>query len=69
LAAAAKDRFLMHSGKPQLYGTQFVLEGETWVLYEVDPSITDEERARWGVPPLAEARRSAEEMNRREGRR
>lgn len=63
LAAAAKDRWLMSQGKPQLYGTQFTEEDGRWVLYEVDPSIDDEERARWNVPPLAEARAQAEAMN------
>jgi hypothetical protein len=63
LAAAAKDRWLMEQGKPQLYGTQYVMEGETWVLYAVDPAITDEERARWNVPPLAESREHTARMN------
>lgn len=66
LAAAAKDRSLMNQGKPQLYGTQFKLMDDVWVLWEVDPSVTDEERARWNVPPLAEARARAEKLN--EGR-
>jgi hypothetical protein len=63
LAAAANDRSLMNQGKPQLYGTQFKLVDGKWVLWEVDPSITDEERAKWGVPPLAEARARAEKLN------
>jgi hypothetical protein len=66
LAAAAKDRELMNLDKPQLYGTQFKRDGDgPWELYPVDPSVTDEERARWNVPPLAEAQRRAEEMNRK----
>lgn len=66
LAASAMDRWLMSQGKPQRYGTQFVREkGGVWKLHEVDPTVTDEERARWGVPPLAETRRSIEEMNRK----
>ncbi|WP_163869333.1 DUF6624 domain-containing protein [Myxococcus eversor] len=65
LAAASKDRELMHLGKPQLYGTQFrVVEGK-WELHAVDPSITDEERAKWNVPPLEEARKKVETMNAR----
>jgi hypothetical protein len=64
LAAAAKDRELMNSGKPQLYGTQFVLENGRWKLYEVDPSISDAERAKWHVPTLAEAKNRADQMNR-----
>jgi len=65
LAAAAKDRELMNLGKPQLYGTQFRKVDGRWVLYEVNPTVTDAERAEWNVPPLAEARRRAEAMNRR----
>jgi hypothetical protein len=33
-----------------------------WVLHEVDPTTSDEERARWDVPPLAEALRRADQM-------
>ncbi len=65
LAAATKDRLLMSSGKPQLYGTQFRKVGEVWELYEVDPTVTDKERAKWGVPPLAEAQERAAQMNKR----
>ncbi|HVT60680.1 MAG TPA: hypothetical protein VHR45_20075 [Thermoanaerobaculia bacterium] len=64
LAAAAKDRYLMTLGKPQLYGTQFKRDqGGPWFLYPVDPSITDDERAKWNVPPLAEAKKRAEALN------
>lgn len=63
LAAAAKDRWLMNQGKPQLYGTQFKMVDGKWVLWDVDPSVTDEERAKWDVPPLAVAKKRAEELN------
>jgi len=63
LAAATKDRSLMSQGKPQLYGTQFKKVDGKWGLWDVDPSVTDEERAKWDVPPLAEAKKRAEEMN------
>lgn len=63
LAAASKDRELMNQGKAQLYGTQFTMEGERWVLYQVDASVTDEEREKWNVPPLEAAKRKAEAMN------
>lgn len=63
LAAASKDRLLMRQGKPQLYGTQFKKVDGKWILYEVDPSVTDEERAKWDCPPLAEAQKRVEMMN------
>jgi len=63
LAAAAKDRELMKLGQPQKYGTQFRIENEQWVLYVVDPSVTDEERAKWNVPPLAQAEEHVRTMN------
>jgi hypothetical protein len=63
LAAASLDRELMHLGRPQKYGTQYRQRaGGPFELYQVDPTTTDEERARWNVPPLAEARRRAAEM-------
>jgi hypothetical protein len=64
LAAAAKDRYLMNLGKPQLYGTQFKRDKDgPWYLWQVDPSITDEERAKWDVPPLARAKARVEALN------
>ncbi|RSN09356.1 hypothetical protein DMB42_18815 [Nonomuraea sp. WAC 01424] len=66
-AAAALDRWLLHMGLPQRYGTQYVDTGGHWSLYRVDPVTTDAERAVWDVPPLAEALARAEEMNRADG--
>jgi hypothetical protein len=63
LAAASQDRYLMQLGKPQRYGTQLRKVDGRWSLYRVDTRITDEERARWNVPPLAVAKKRAEEMN------
>lgn len=63
LAAASMDRYLMYKGEPQLYGTQIKKVDDKWILWNVDPSITDEERARWDVPPLAEAKERARQMN------
>jgi hypothetical protein len=62
LAAAAYDRWLMTGGLPQKYGTQYRSANGRWVLHEVDPTTSDEERARWDVPPLAEALRRADQM-------
>ena len=63
LAAASKDRLLMRQGKPQLYGTQFRKVDGKWTLWDVDPSVTDEQRAEWGVPPLEAAKKRLEVMN------
>jgi hypothetical protein len=65
LAAASEDRILVSEGKPQKWGTQSTKtspEGP-WDLSEVDPTVTDAQRAQWDVPPLAEARRRIEKMN------
>ena len=63
LAAASMDRYLMYKGEPQLYGTQIKKVDGKWILWDVDPSITDDERAQWDVPPLAAARERARKMN------
>jgi hypothetical protein len=60
LAAAAWDRWLVHAGYPQRFGTQSICDLtdgglSRCRLYDYDPSITDEERARWNVPSLATA--------------
>jgi len=62
LAAATLDRSLVASGRPQHYGTQTVRVDGRWELAPVDPATTDEERAAWDVPPLAELRRRVETM-------
>jgi hypothetical protein len=64
LAAASLDRWLMYQGKPQKYGTNYLFDGQRDRLWDVDPQTTDEERAEWDVPPLAEQLRKAEEANR-----
>ena len=64
LAAATQDRYLLRSGKPQIYGTQYRMVDGKWILDTIDETaLTDEERARWEVPPLAEAKRRVERMN------
>jgi hypothetical protein len=53
LAAASKDRELRALGKPQLFGTQFTSSaGGAMERAPTSPLVTDEERLRWGVPPL-----------------
>jgi hypothetical protein len=64
LYAAATDRYLMSLGQPQLYGTQARCYPETGCfLWPVDPAITDEDRADYNVPPLAERIAEIEAMN------
>ena len=63
LSAATLDRSLMNQGKPQRYGTQYRKADGKWILWEVDPTVTDEERAEWNVPSLAQARERLQEMN------
>jgi hypothetical protein len=64
LTAAAYDRWLMTQGRPQKYGTQYRAVAGKWVLWDVDPETTDEERSRWDVPPLAKAKRQAIDLSR-----
>lgn len=67
LYAASFDRYLMTLGKPQKFGTQYVQDSKSgkWELYSVDPATTDEERARYDVPPLAQTQKQLDEMNRK----
>lgn len=66
LAAAAYDRWCMYEGRPQRYGTQFVPDGVRIRLWDIDPATTDDERAAWDVPLLAEQLRRADELTRSE---
>jgi len=66
LSAASYDRWCMYQGRPQKYGTQYVSDGQRQRLWDVLADTTDEQRAAWDVPPLAEQLRKAEEATRRE---
>jgi hypothetical protein len=67
LAAASYDRWQMYQGKPQKYGTNYIYDGQRDRLWDVDPATTDEERAAWDVPALAEQHRKAGEASRHRG--
>jgi hypothetical protein len=54
LAAAALDRHLVRQGKPVKYGCQNVRMGGIYRVPRIDPATTDEERAAWGIEPLAQ---------------
>lgn len=57
LYAATMDRWLISVGRPQKYGTQFRqnAKGEWELVMPIDPNVTDEERLKYGVPPIAKA--------------
>ncbi|MEM9940907.1 MAG: hypothetical protein AAF939_04915 [Planctomycetota bacterium] len=68
LSAAAWDRLMMRLEKPQWYGTQYVSDktDSQFRLYEIDEkAVTDEERTRFHVPVLSEAKKKVEVLNRR----
>ncbi|MCP4685648.1 MAG: hypothetical protein GY867_09400, partial [bacterium] len=53
LAAAAYDRYLVHTGQVQKYGTQYLSDSAgDMSLYPVDSMTSDSERVAWGVLPL-----------------
>jgi len=60
LVALAQDRVLLGQGLAQRFGTQCVRDRDgRFALYRVDARTSDAERARWNVPPLADARAGA----------
>lgn len=68
LLAAAIDRDLMRKEKPQIYGTQYTKPDKDgpWELYNMDETkVTDEERAEYGVPNMAEIKARVKLMNKK----
>lgn len=65
LSAAAWDRFLWHTDKPQIYGTQFSRKKEgPWTIEPFDrEAVTDEERKALNVPVLEDTLKRLEAMN------
>jgi hypothetical protein len=64
LVAYTFDRKRVLGGYLQAYGTQTrVNERNQWCLIEVDPAITDAERAEYGQPVLADTYRRLLDMN------
>ncbi len=66
LTAASLDRWLMYQGRPQKFGTQIAPDGKRQRVWDVEPSTSDEERARSDVPSLAQMQRRADELTRTE---
>lgn len=60
LYAAAFDRAQMYRGLAQKFGTQIVPDGRRYRLWDTDPATSDDERASYNVPPLAEMRQRAD---------
>jgi hypothetical protein len=70
LVAAAWDRYQMSRGLPQWFGTQTTRQGGVGpvLLYSLDTTqVTDAERVRRGVGPLAALRARLDTINRRLG--
>ncbi len=65
LVCCAEDRIMRRRGLPQRWGTQFFVDANgVWTLEPVDDSVDDAERARQGLPSLAEQRARAERETR-----
>jgi len=71
VAAEAVDKRALITGRPQKYGTQFVFEYvlDSWRLYPVELSTTDDDRKAMGVPSYAELLASEDAMNVAHGKR
>lgn len=64
LFAATLDRWLVATGEPQQYGTQYIRIGaHGYAMYTVDPAVSDIERAQYDVPPLDAQLRMLTEKN------
>ena len=60
LYAASLDRILLNQKKLQKYGTHYrKKKNGDWYLLPYDPSTTDEERAKYNVPALENAKKKA----------
>lgn len=64
LLACAIDRELLSKNKPQIYGTQYIDNGEFVALYEIDTTIvSEEERIHLGFKTLKSHRESAKNLH------
>jgi hypothetical protein len=66
MVAQAMDRYLSFTEGRQLYGTSQLVDTESGEAYlpEIDRSISDSERAKYGVPPLSTILKQAPERKR-----
>lgn len=58
LAAVAFDRLRVLAARPQKFGTQWRRLDGALEPCPIDPATTDSERAKWGLPALAELLRA-----------
>ena len=64
LSAASYDRYLLSIGKPQIYGTQFIVIDNKYYLSEFDSTrVTDSERRYYGSRTLQEIREFLTKQN------
>lgn len=65
LIAQAMDKQALQARRPQPYGTQYLFHPDPgiWVLYDINPAITDTERAAMGLPSLKELHAKVKELN------
>jgi len=64
LSAASFDRYLLSIGKPQIYGTQFMIRENKWYLRDFDTTkITDAERILYGARTLSEIKEFLRKKN------
>ncbi|RZS93580.1 hypothetical protein [Aquimarina brevivitae] len=65
LYAAATDRYLLSTGKPQIYGTQYSkTKFKPWIMKNYDTTkVSDKERIEFGVGTLAEQRAKLKKLN------
>ena len=53
--ALMKDRMMLDKGQPQIYGSQVMMNGATYELYDLEnPEKVDQRRATVGLGPLSE---------------
>jgi hypothetical protein len=65
LSAASLDRYLRETGRAQVFGTQYTMQGSTATMGLYDRSMSDALRAEFDVPSLKEQEARLAELNKR----
>jgi len=64
LSAASYDRYLISKGKPQVYGTQFIILDKKYYLQDIDTTkVTDIERKYYGTRTIEEIKEYLTKQN------